>query len=412
MRLLQLLEHNYMRHGHNDQSEIWYLMKGGKLVVEPRADSMHKPDVELDTLATGRVDHHKKTISIRVPKGQNPYEPLPERVIKFTVNKLKAKYPDYSVFFFGQGKPQLIEDQTAITDFQRWFAGSKVVDEHGAPLEVYHFTDSARRFPVFRIGSHFGTSDSSRDLMQRRLGIGHVGGHTMVGYLNIKRPFFMYDDGNAPELSEETLAELVEQHIITPDQAKRLKGRFDTQSILWVIKRLKNAGFDGAVYENIMEDRGTARWIIFSPDQYWGKFNKGPGKLNEAEIPETNYGYWITPKGEVLPVPYESHMAVSHRYFQNHPELEQPRPGYSSTAFALNQGWIRLIADKGFSAQFKGGLVNRRAMQIMIQIAKSEDFGKYYYDDLNRPNDYGYNMNQAQFLAKAMKIMPRMGALK
>ncbi len=51
----------------------------------------------------------------------------------------------------------------AITDspaFKNWFAGSKVVDSHGAPLRVYHGgAPGIRAFDKSKVGQNFGVDD-------------------------------------------------------------------------------------------------------------------------------------------------------------------------------------------------------------------------------------------------------------
>jgi len=70
--------------------------------------------------------------------------------------------------------------------------------------------------------------------------------------------------------------------------------------------------------------------------------------LIEANIPDTEYGYWITHHGEYLEVPYESHAMVAHRYFQRHPE-EITTPGITGYEQAYRLGWIRIIDRNGVS---------------------------------------------------------------
>jgi hypothetical protein len=72
------------------------------------------------------------------------------------------------------------------------------------------------------------------------------------------------------------------------------------------------------------------------------KRNQRPLVAEAIELPETEYGYWITDEGEFLDVPYENHAMVAHRYFQKHPEKMGPTriSGYER-AFEL--GWIRII---------------------------------------------------------------------
>lgn len=125
---------NYQEIGHYRGAKIWYLLRGGKLIVDDVGYMMHgatpedfetarqerdglenhNPDVEEKTLAVGRVDDLRKKISIRTPLAPgNSYFDLPERTIEFAAKKLRQRYPDYEIWYFGKGASeirQIMED--------------------------------------------------------------------------------------------------------------------------------------------------------------------------------------------------------------------------------------------------------------------------------------------------------------
>ena len=72
--------------------------------------------------------------------------------------------------------------------FRRWFGDSKVVDENGQPLVVYHGTD--KRFTVFRSGGPDGGIWFSRDKGKIQRGeSGAVGTkHLVPVYLRMQKP--------------------------------------------------------------------------------------------------------------------------------------------------------------------------------------------------------------------------------
>lgn len=69
------------------------------------------------------------------------------------VNEYFASFPKLSAEDFAfRTKPELSEDrprQTRTPAFKRWFKGSKVVDENGEPLVVYHGTNAEKDFTAF-----------------------------------------------------------------------------------------------------------------------------------------------------------------------------------------------------------------------------------------------------------------------
>ena len=78
-------------------------------------------------------------------------------------------------------------------DFDRWFAGSKVVDGAGAPLVVYHGTRADfESFDPSRgeLGTHFSIDpDVASGFAERD------GGRVMPVYLNLKNPARIPDFG-------------------------------------------------------------------------------------------------------------------------------------------------------------------------------------------------------------------------
>lgn len=55
-------------------------------------------------------------------------------------------------------------------------------------------------------------------------------------------------------------------------------------------------------------------------------------RLEEAAVPPTDYGYWISPEGEIIPVDYQDHG-------DKIAEL-----GIDNSIEALSEGWLRIIA--------------------------------------------------------------------
>ncbi len=62
------------------------------------------------------------------------------------------------------------------------------------------------------------------------------------------------------------------------------------------------------------------------------------GSITEGEIPPTRYGYWITDKGEFIPVRGQYHQMVADQYF---PKGE----GLNRMVRAYRAGWIRVVLE-------------------------------------------------------------------
>ena len=86
--------------------------------------------------------------------------------------------------------------QTETEAFKRWFGDSKVVDENGAPLVVYHGTSSD--FGSFSIPAFFGTDKSTAEWFARNRGDGKP--RIISSYLSIKNPFNLGSKKQAQEL--------------------------------------------------------------------------------------------------------------------------------------------------------------------------------------------------------------------
>lgn len=180
----------------------------------------------------------------------------------------------------------LIEANLDSRAFQRWFRGSKVVNQDGTPMRVFHATDRIRKVNQFKSGTHFGTAAAARDRMRLKLRW-EAGYHspeeyrrewrknapsftTLVGYLSIKNPITLWDDDD-PLHSNKTRNFLRDKGILP----KRIDHRTARPSTM--IKYLIAHGYDGVRYRNQHESPGSIRWIIFQPKQFWRVFQNQPG---------------------------------------------------------------------------------------------------------------------------------------
>ena len=140
--------------------------------------------------------------------------------------------------------------QTQTQEFQRWFRDSKVVDEAGKPLVVYHGTDA--KFDTFQqrkgsISTFFGVEEVDRQgffFTPDRAMAETFGANVMPVYLAINEPF---DVRNG--ITEEMAARMEEQGV---RESYLTNGdfweKFDGEDGLAFVEALKRAGYDGVIF--------------------------------------------------------------------------------------------------------------------------------------------------------------------
>lgn len=135
-------------------------------------------------------------------------------------------------------------------EFKKWFKASKVVDASGAPVPVYHSSDSLG-FTVFKrspkdVGMHFGTPEQAEDrfkLKNKDRYFGRPNGQTTVPvFLSIQNPIRLPDLG---EWNVKTIGQaLGKLGVQVPENVK---------TVPQMRQFLQSRGYDGIVYKNIGE---------------------------------------------------------------------------------------------------------------------------------------------------------------
>lgn len=180
-----------------------------------------------------------------------------------------------------EGKP--IADTTAgLEAFWSWFGDSKVVDEQGRPLVVYHgtafsfdkFSDRQGRGAVFFTPERKFAEEFANDkaASQKELGNSESQNPVLYGvYLSAKNPFDPRSPEHANRLSDETGHEY--------DQDTIVKG--DTEILEQLSGSIKKLGFDG-YYES---ESGSWNIGVFDPEQIKSATgNRGTFDPNDARI--------------------------------------------------------------------------------------------------------------------------------
>jgi hypothetical protein len=170
--------------------------------------------------------------------------------------------------------------------FEQWFGDSKVVDENGDPLVVYHGTSRMGRdgeFDQFFPFAHFGTAEAANERIQDQRerrptdrlarmvgrdpqGIQREGERIIPVYLSIQNPLRIVDDASASSMED----------MYFQVNKAGVKVRYQAGATMQeLVDALKSRGYDGFVYENKVEDKGSESWVAFDPGQVKSVANTG-----------------------------------------------------------------------------------------------------------------------------------------
>jgi len=177
-----------------------------------------------------------------------------------------------------------LEEGGSVTDteaFKKWFGDSKVVDDKGNPLVMYHGTTAD--FDMFKvqdksmflrkqIGFHFGQLHQADFFTKDALGSTKDESSIVPVYLKIENPLRVVD---LDTWHARKIAEYLNQHmgfnikleyaddLTDSELRKEVQNNIDA-----VMKALGERGIDGFVYRNQFEgDKVDDSYIVFNPTQ-------------------------------------------------------------------------------------------------------------------------------------------------
>jgi hypothetical protein len=189
-----------------------------------------------------------------------------------------------------QRQRQTLSAATETPEFKAWFGDSKVLDDGGRPLVVYHGTDADAPFTAFRtlgadIGVHFGTAKAANDRINE---LNNWQQRIYPVFLRIKNPLRIDDaKGHAATQPTRLAANLVSQGILTAEEAQEVTqhaGRSIDKPREALIRLLEAKGYDGLVYRNNAEDFGSDSFVVFHPEQVKSPFNRGTFDAENPDI--------------------------------------------------------------------------------------------------------------------------------
>jgi hypothetical protein len=157
---------------------------------------------------------------------------------------------------------------TGTTTLKSWFGNSKVVDENGKPLIVYHGT-LASDFDEFKlrrddIGFHFGGIEAASDRLSylTREGTRKSGGRIIPVYLKIDNPLRMDESGAGDLLNLKFKLKK-----IFHSESSRIS---NLKSYDQIREFIQSKGYDGIVYADPGEEgipSGKDSYIVFKATQ-------------------------------------------------------------------------------------------------------------------------------------------------
>lgn len=262
--------------------------------------------------------------------------------------------------------PERLYAQVRTKEFKDWFGdwqndpknASKVVDENGEPLVVYHNTPF--KFSVFDM------DHESRILPGMSEPFGHVGtqetantikGNQLALFLNARNP--LYTDDFVYEAASYMLSELYKQGIISRERYSSLRGISNSE----LRKLMLSLGYDGTKYENKAEGGGIS-YSFISPNQ----IKSAGGENKTFSRTNNNIHFFKDSKGVVYG--YVDDAGIIHL---NKNKIKPEHPIHEYTHI-----WDRVVAMKNPSLWIRGVELMKQfnGGKLWNEIANSEFYGK------------------------------------
>jgi hypothetical protein len=239
------------------------------------ANTLERPIYELQSDGTAKIIDGWHRLQVAKERGQKHIEALvgmPKQALRASTHEGKTDTPA----------------------FKKWFGDSKVVDEDGKPLVVYHGTNNGN-IDRFERGWASATAAGGQDFYfssdadnasayAQRGRVGKDGGRAVYAtYLSLQDPLIMdlgptsstwaQVDFNKNNPMPQRLKEAVAKaKYIIPEQMHVLDGWY-TLSLAEIAKYAKLAGYDGLIAKNVT-DGGSKKtmarqntYVVFHPEQ-------------------------------------------------------------------------------------------------------------------------------------------------
>ena len=217
--------------------------------------------------------------------------------------KLDAENPAYdgeTININGQEKTvynsngdRIAKSKEALENFYKWFGDSKVVDEQGRPLVVYHGTnaefsvfditkvgESTRNKGIFGYGFYSSNKEKIASSYRRTKGnlLPEGQGYIMPLYYKLENPFMWFQGGRFKEAKEsieiaKKLGFPKERIQDDGDGFIRLLPLTEDKQIEKFTQSLKDNGYDGVIFKYSGTD--LFEYVAFNPNQIKSTSNRG-----------------------------------------------------------------------------------------------------------------------------------------
>lgn len=182
------------------------------------------------------------------------------------------------------------------SNFKRWFGNSKVVDEAGDPLQVYHGTgadiDSFKHSHggagsrESRLGFWFTDSALAAQDFAAFARKSNAGDNILPVYLSIKNPWYPESYAQIKDLIDRHT--VFERKMILGDRNIRMQG--DKVDYAGAVAEMRSNGYDGIILMNTLTDSPDGnpihQYIVFDASQIKSVFNAGGYNPESEHISE------------------------------------------------------------------------------------------------------------------------------
>ncbi len=187
---------------------------------------------------------------------------------------------------------RIAKSKEALENFYKWFGDSKVVDEQGRPLVVYHGTNA--EFDVFDKSKQKGSSYYGKGFYFTNWSdVSFYGSNKISAYINVENPLIVKEGDIKSLLNVE---EVIGEHPNMTNESKlddfegwskyTLGYRNSTQGD--IEEKLLSKGYDGLVI--LDDEKGRHKYIAFNPNQIKSTSNRGTYSESENIYFQTEDG--------------------------------------------------------------------------------------------------------------------------
>lgn len=307
---------------------------------------------------------------------------------------------------------RIAKSKEALTNFWRWFGDSKVVDEQGRPLVVYHGTSS--KFDTFKIGEHGGTYGTGI-YFGRKTTADRYGIYQMPVYLKIENPFIV-EGNNYRELAPKA-NKAYQEYIKKDTNVDEDWLIYDDDIINWY---LKDQGFDGVVDSKYIA-KGANEFVAFEPNQIKSVDNRGTYSADTGNIYKQTKvsgkgkdfrGFYVPDYRLIVLSPDADVTTLTHEFA--HDWLQQffrhYRSGKASESFMKSWGAVEKAlgispdaitvpdeASEAFARAYEGWVLNKKDWaknidvddenreQLIERFKRYQEYLTDIYEDLTNP---------------------------